>query len=569
MEEITQHDLLIIGGGAAGLRAAIAAAEVNPKLKIGVVSKVYPTRSHTVSAEGGLAAAIKDYDSLDQHSYDTIKGSDFLADQDAVEFFVNHAKDEIMQMEHWGCPWSREKDGTLAVRAFGGMSVKRTIFAADKTGFYMIHTLFERTLKHENIKRYDEWYATKIVTDEHGVNGVIAMQMKTGKLHAFPAKAIIVCTGGAGRMYRFTTNGGIKTGDGMYLAYEAGASLKDMEFVQFHPTALARNGVLITEAARGEGGYLINKDGERFLKNYLPEKKELGPRDMISRAIMSEIRAGRGFKSPFGNYVHLDLRHLGDKLIKEKLPLVREIAMEFAGIDPALEPIPVTPAQHYTMGGIDVNLKMETSVPGLYAAGETNCISINGANRLGSNSLSDCLVFGKVAGEQAAHKLSNERSHTSITKVQSALESEEQRFAKLLEQTGSESVPEIRMTMEETMDQNAGIYRDQKALEDGLKTILDLQKKLEHVQLKDKSTIFNTELINCLELKSMLTLGEATIRCALERKESRGSHTRSDFPDRDDKNFLTHHVVTKKNQQMSLTTKPVIITRWQPEVRKY
>jgi succinate dehydrogenase/fumarate reductase flavoprotein subunit len=569
MEEITQHDLLIIGGGAAGLRAAIAAAEVNPKLKIGVVSKVYPTRSHTVSAEGGLAAAIKDYDSLDQHSYDTIKGSDFLADQDAVEFFVNHAKDEIMQMEHWGCPWSREKDGTLAVRAFGGMSVKRTIFAADKTGFYMIHTLFERTLKHENIKRYDEWYATKIVTDEHGVTGVIAMQMKTGKLHAFSAKAIIVCTGGAGRMYRFTTNGGIKTGDGMYLAYEAGASLKDMEFVQFHPTALARNGVLITEAARGEGGYLINKDGERFLKNYLPEKMELGPRDMISRAIMSEIRAGRGFKSHFGNYIHLDLRHLGDKLIKEKLPLVREIAMEFAGIDPALEPIPVTPAQHYTMGGIDVNLKMETSVSGLYAAGETNCISINGANRLGSNSLTDCLVFGKVAGEQAAHKLSDEKSHTSVTNVQSALESEKERFSSLLEQTGPESVPEIRMTMEETMDQNAGIYRDQKALEDGLKTILELQQKLEQVQLKDKSTIFNTELINCLELKSMLTLGEATIRCALERKESRGSHTRSDFPDRDDKNFLTHHVVTKKNHQMALTTTPVTITRWQPEVRKY
>lgn len=568
MEEITQHDLLIIGGGAAGLRAAIAAAEVNPDLKIGIVSKVYPTRSHTVSAEGGLAAAIKDYDSLDQHAYDTIKGSDFLADQDAVEYFVQHAKEEIMQMEHWGCPWSREKDGTLAVRAFGGMSVKRTIFAADKTGFYMIHTLFERTLKHENIKRYDEWYATKITTDQHGVTGVIAMQMKTGKLHAFSAKAIIVCTGGAGRMYRFTTNGGIKTGDGMYLAYVAGASLKDMEFIQFHPTALARNGVLITEAARGEGGYLINKDGERFLKNYLPEKMELGPRDMISRAIMSEIRAGRGFKSPYGNYIHLDLRHLGDQLIKEKLPLVREIAMEFAGIDPAKEPIPVTPAQHYTMGGIDVNLDMETSVPGLYAAGETNCISINGANRLGSNSLTDCLVFGKVAGEKAAQEISKKRSKTT-TQMKTALEDEEKNIARLLEQKGSESVPAIRMTMEETMDQNAGIYRDQKALEDGLNTLLELQQKLQHVQLKDKSKIFNTELINCLELKSMLTLGEATIRCAMARKESRGSHTRSDFPDRDDKNFMIHHVVTKKDNAMSLTHAPVTITRWQPEVRKY
>lgn len=567
MEEITQHDLLIIGGGAAGLRAAIAAAEINPDLNIGIVSKVYPTRSHTVSAEGGLAAAIKDYDSLDQHSYDTIKGSDFLADQDAVEFFVKHAKEEIMQMEHWGCPWSREDDGTLAVRAFGGMSVKRTIYAADKTGFYMIHTLFERTLKHENIKRYDEWYATKITTNDNGVTGAIAMQMKTGKLHAFSAKAIIVCTGGAGRMYKFTTNGGIKTGDGMYLAYEAGASLKDMEFIQFHPTALARNGVLITEAARGEGGYLINKDGERFLKNYLPEKMELGPRDMISRSIMSEIKAGRGFKSPYGNYIHLDLRHLGDKLIKEKLPLVREIAMEFAGIDPALEPIPVTPAQHYTMGGIDVNMNMETSVKGLYAAGETNCISINGANRLGSNSLTDCLVFGKVAGEKAAHEISKNKSKT--TQIQTALEDEEKHLAQLLEQEGPESVPAIRMTMEETMDENVGIYRDAKTLEDGLKTILELQQKLKHVQLKDKSKIFNTELISCLELKSMLTLGEATIRSAMERKESRGSHTRSDFPDRDDKNFLTHNVITKKKDQMELTTSPVTITRWQPEVRKY
>lgn len=569
MEEITQLDLLIIGGGAAGLRAAIAAAEVNSNLKIGVVSKVYPTRSHTVSAEGGLAAAIKDYDSLDQHAYDTVKGGDFLADQDAVEFFVKHAKEEIIQMEHWGCPWSRENDGTLAVRAFGGMSVKRTIFAADKTGFYMIHTLFERTLKHENIKRYDEWYATKIITDDNGVTGIIAMQMKTGKLHAFSAKAIIVCTGGAGRMYKFTTNGGIKTGDGMYLAYEAGASLKDMEFIQFHPTALARNGVLITEAARGEGGYLINKDGERFLKNYLPEKMELGPRDMISRAIMSEIKAGRGFKSPYGNYIHLDLRHLGDKLIKEKLPLVREIAMEFAGIDPALEPIPVTPAQHYTMGGIDVDMNMETSVKGLYAAGETNCISINGANRLGSNSLTDCLVFGKVAGEKAAHEIQKGKSAQSISSIKSAFEEEEKNINKLLEQEGTESVPAIRITMEETMDENAGIYRDAKTLEDGLNTLLELQQKLKHVQLKDKSKIFNTELINCLELKSMLTLGEATIRSAMARKESRGSHTRNDFPDRDDKNYLSHHIITKKNNQMELTTSPVTITKWQPEVRKY
>jgi len=566
MEINTQHDLLIIGGGAAGLRAAIAAAEINPKAKIALISKVYPTRSHTVSAEGGLAAAMKDYDSLDQHAYDTIKGSDFLADQDAVEYFVKHAKEEIIQMEHWGCPWSREENGTLAVRAFGGMSVKRTVYAADKTGFYMLHTLFERTLKHENIKRYDEWFATKLVTDDNGIAGVVALQLKTGMLQAFSAKAIIICTGGAGRMYHFTTNGGIKTGDGMYLAYEAGAALKDMEFIQFHPTALLRNGILITEAARGEGGYLINKNGDRFLKDYLPQKMELGPRDMISRAIITEIRAGRGLKNQYGNYVLLDLRHLGDKVIKEKLPLVREIAMEFAHIDPSIEPIPVTPAQHYTMGGIDVDMNMETTVSGLYAAGETNCISINGANRLGSNSLTDCLVFGKVAGEKAAHKTAKKSSESVL---KSALEDEEKSLAKLLGQKGKESASDIRLTMEKTMDKDAGIYRDEKSLQTGLDSILELQQKSNNVHLKDKSIVFNTELINYLELKSMLTLAEATIRSALARKESRGSHSRSDFPDRDDKHFLKHHTVSKKNGRMELKTSPVTITRWQPEERKY
>src|SRR3989441_2163057 len=396
------HDILIVGGGGAGLRAAIAAAEADPRLDIAIVSKVDPSRSHTVAAEGGTAAVIKENDSLEAHINDTITGSDWLADQDAVELFVKEAPAELTRLEHWGCPWSREPDGRIAVRPFGGMQIERTWFAADKTGFHLLHTLFQTSLKYSTIKRYDECFATKLLVENGRCQGIIAIELLSGMVQPILAKVVILCTGGAGRIFPFTTNGAIKTGDGMALAYRAGAPLKDMEFLQFHPTCLPGTGILITEAARGEGGYLINNRGERFLKKYVPEKMELGPRDILSRSIIQEIREGRGFQGPYGQYVGLDLRHLGEDEINRKLPMVRELAEEYAGVDPVHAVIPVRPGQHYIMGGVHTDITGFTGFPGLYAAGETACVSINGANRLGSNSLSECLVFGAEAGRSAA-----------------------------------------------------------------------------------------------------------------------------------------------------------------------
>ena len=399
---IPTHDVLVVGGGGAGLRAAIASVGANERISVGVVSKVYPMRSHTVSAEGGTAAVMREDDDLDSHAYDTIKGSDFLADQDVVETFVKEARDEVIQMEHWGCPWSRDPDGRVSVRAFGGMSVKRTLFAADKTGFHMLHTLFQTSLKYERIRRYDEWFVTSLILHNDKICGVAALNLLSGGIQAIPAKAVIICTGGAGRIFPFTTNAAIKTGDGMALAYRAGCALKDLEFVQYHPTGLPGTGILMTEASRGEGGYLHNNKGERYLSGYVPGKMELGPRDILSRAFIHEMREGRVFEGPHGTYVHLDLRHLGERTIDEKLPFVRELTRNYVGIDPVYEPIPVRPVVHYMMGGVHTDIHGATPIQGLYAAGEAACVTMNGANRLGSNSLSECLVFGARAGRAAA-----------------------------------------------------------------------------------------------------------------------------------------------------------------------
>ena len=564
------HDIVIVGGGAAGLRAAIAAVELEPKLDVVVVSKVYPMRSHTVSAEGGMAAVTREYDSFDSHAYDTIKGSDFLADQDSVEFFVKEAPRESYQLEHWGCPFSRDPDGRISSRAFGGMSVKRTLFATDKIGFHLLHTLFQTSLKYENIRRYDEWFVTSLLVDDSRVEGVTAIEVRTGELVTILGKAVIIATGGCGRIFQFTTNGWIKTGDGMALAYRAGVPLKDMEMVQYHPTLLPNTGILITEAARGEGGHLLNKDGERFLKRYVPNKMELGPRDILSRAEMSEINAGRGFEGPYGSYVNLDLTHLGKITIEDKLPFVKELAEKYLGIDPEHEPIPVRPGQHYMMGGVHTDVHGFTGMPGLYAAGEVACVSMNGANRLGSNSLTECLVFGAAAGRAAAGYAVKMESPSFGNPVQGEVMMEEKRiFDQLLKHEQGERISSIRTEMQSGMEKHVGIYRDENSLKEGCRIIDDLKTRLSNAIVEDKDHVYNTELVAALELDFMLDVAETIPYSAMQRRESRGAHYRTDYAKRDDANFLKHSMAYKTNGPPRIDYSPVMITRWKPEERVY
>ncbi len=568
---IPVHDVLLVGGGGAGLRAAIAAAEAREGINIGVVSKVYPMRSHTVSAEGGTAAVMREDDNLDLHAYDTIKGSDFLADQDVVEAFVKEARDEVIQLEHWGCPWSRDPDGRVSVRAFGGMSVKRTLFAADKTGFHMLHALFQTSLKYDAITRYDEWFVTSLLIDDGKVCGVAALNLRSGGIHAIPAKAVIICTGGGGRVFPFTTNAAIKTGDGMALAYRAGCPMKDMEFVQYHPTGLPGTGILMTEASRGEGGHLVNSKGERYLNEYVPGKMELGPRDILSRAFVHEMRAGRVFEGTYGNYVHLDLRHLGEKVIDEKLPFVRELTRNYVGIDPVHEPIPVRPVVHYMMGGVHTDITGATPVPGLFAAGEAACVSMNGANRLGSNSLSECLVFGARAGRSAAEYAAEQDAPRTGTLENMARDEQERIESRYFQsRNGSERIADIRSEMQSAMEQGAGIYRTEEELKKTCETLRKLKERYENVGLDDRSAVFNTELIAVLELGYTLDVAEALAHSALQREESRGSHSRSDFEARDDERFLQHSLAYwAQDGSPRIDYLPVTITRWQPEERKY
>ena len=579
-----RHDIVIVGGGGAGLRAAIAIAETNPSLSVAVVSKVYPMRSHTVAAEGGAAAVIKDNDSLDEHFKDTVGGSDWLADQDAVEFFVKTAPEEMIQLEHWGCPWSREPDGSVAVRPFGGMNIERTWFAADKTGFHMLHALYQTSLKYSPITTYNEWFATKILVENNRCQGVAALDLRTGKVETVLAGAVIMCTGGAGKIFPFTTNGAIKTGDGMGMAYRAGVGLKDMEFIQYHPTGLPGTGILITEAARGEGGILINKDGYRYLQDYdlgtpleitdpnHPVKKsmELGPRDRLSQAVMRERAKGGTIPSDGGPVVHLDIRHLGEKTIDKKLPFVRELAKNYAGIDPVHAPIPVRPVVHYIMGGIDTDINCATQLPGLYAAGETACVSINGANRLGSNSLTELLVFGGVAGHAAAEFATN---NPDLDEAALELQGtdEQQRIARdfINKQGGTERIATLRKEMHETMEEGAGIYRTDAALRTTSEKLVELRERFVNLLIEDRSLTFNTELTSALELDFMLDLALTVTESGLARTESRGSHQRTDYPERDDANFLKHSLAFKTSDGVRIDYKDVVITKWPPEERVY
>jgi succinate dehydrogenase flavoprotein subunit len=572
------HDVLLVGGGAAGLRAAIAIAETNPNLSVAVASKVYPMRSHTVSAEGGAAGVIAEDDTLDEHAYDTVSGSDWLCDQDAVEAFVQEAPRELLQLEHWGCPWSRKPNGRIAVRAFGGMKNMRTWFAADKTGFHMLHTLFQTSLKYGDVRRYDEWFVTRLLVDDGRVHGVVALELMTGRIEVITAKSVVLCNGGSGKVFPFTTNANICTGDGMALAYRAGAPLKDMEFVQYHPTGLPFTGILITEAARAEGGWLLNKDGYRYLQDYdlgKPEptpvlrSMELGPRDRLSQAFEHEVEQGRTIESPYGPIVHLDLRHLGEKLIETKLPMVRELCMQYERIDPVRELIPVRPVVHYMMGGVHTDINGATPIEGLFAAGETACVSINGANRLGSNSLPECLVFGARAGNAAAEYAASAEQPPSAVLRQA--DDEVRRIDQMRSaDRGTERIADIREAMQATMEDSAGIFRSGDSLTKGVDQLADLQQRLGNVQLSDETRVFNTELVAALELANMLDIAETTLQSALQREESRGAHQRTDFTTRDDEHFLNHALVYRESDgSVRIERSPVTITRWQPGERVY
>ncbi len=563
-----KEDVIILGGGMAGLRAAVAAAEHNSKISIGLVSKLYPLRSHSVAAEGGTSAVLNPKDSFDLHAFDTIKGSDYLGDQDAIEEFVRLVPEQIYTTDHWGCPWSRNEDGSIAQRDFGALSYPRAVFAADKTGFHVMQTLYSRALRYPSIHFYNEYFATKLIVDDNLFNALTTINVKTGEFVIFRGKSIVFAAGGAGRLYQFSTNAHFVTGDGDGIAYSAGIPLKDMEFMQFHPTGLVPSGILITEAARAEGGILLNNEKKRFMSTYAPNKLEKASRDVVSRAIMWEIEAGRGIKGDYGEmeYVNLDLTGISDTL-DERLPMITEIAKKFNGIDAHVEPIPIHPAAHYTMGGIDTNVKTTTLYSNVFAAGENACVSIHGSNRLGSNSTNECLALGNVAGIVAAEWA---LSHDFKELDSSAVNAEEKRiWEDLLKRDGGENVAKIRDDLRINLDKNVGVFRTDELLEKGLKNVKSYQERYSRISIEDKSSTFNMELQWALELGFMLDLAEIITVGAILRKESRGAHYRRDFPERDDKNFMKHTVATFSRDGPKISYIPVVKTKWEPTVRSY
>ena len=565
-----EYDLIICGSGLAGLRAAIEASKKSSKVKIAVISKVQVMRSHSVSAEGGTAAVIfeDEGDTIESHIYDTIKGSDFLADQDVAERLCREIPNEIYQMERWGMPWSRRESGKIDQRWFAGYSFPRATYASDKVGFYEMQTLYDTCQKFDNIEFFNEWFATSIIHNGKRFMGINAIELSSGTFYEIKAKALIIATGGAGRIYSYSTYALSSTPDGLDMAYRAGMALKDMEFVQFHPTGILPSGILITEGARGEGGYLLNNKGERFMKNYAATKMELAPRDIVSRAMMTEMNEGRGYKHETGtDCLKLDLRHIGDEKIKEKLGGIREISIKFSGIDPADEILDVRPVCHYMMGGIHTNIDGATELEGVWAAGEAACNSAHGSNRLGANSTSECIVWGKITGALAVDYIT--KGIPSEPWPEFLVEAEEKRiYDGIFRGKGDVNPYEIKQELTETMTEKAYVYRDETNLVECLKKIRALKEQTwKHVD--DKAKEYNTNFTNVMELDSMFRVSEIVLIGAINRKESRGAHARTDYPKRDDTNFMHHTLAYYDPKEPIMKTHPVTITNYKPVERKY
>jgi len=569
---LIKHDVVIVGSGLAGMRAAL---EVCKDLDVAILSKVYPTRSHSGAAQGGIAAALgnSEPDSWEEHLYDTVKGGDFLNDQDAVEEFVKAAPRVIYELEHYGCVFSRTPDGKIAQRSFGGHSKPRACFSADRTGHAILHALHEQLLKRaKSVKIYSEWYMHSLILDGDRCNGIVVSDIRTGAVEVMQARAVIFATGGYGRVFNITSNAFAGTADGVMSAYRAGIPIEDAEFVQYHPSGLYRQGILFSEAARGEGGYLLNGKGERFMETYAPSRMELAPRDIVARAEQSEMDAGRGVDGK--DIIHLDLRHLGKERIMERLPQIRQLGIDFIGVDCVTDPLPIQPTAHYSMGGIPVDKLGQvisdaegTPVKGFFAAGECSCVSVHGANRLGTNSLLDAVVFGERAGKTAleyaktvGHAPVNE-SHEK-TKVLEL-------FENIFQQDGGESYNEIRNEMKTIMTENCGVFRDADRLKVCIETIQSLLQRYKKGRVTDKGKVFNTEIYEIIELGNMLHMAEVIATAALARTESRGGHYRTDFPKRDDENFLKHSLVYPADDGMEIKYKPVVITKHQPAERTY
>jgi len=566
--ELLSHDILVIGGGLAGLRAALEAKKAG--MDVAVLSKVHPLRSHSVAAQGGVNAALGNVpapieDTWQNHAFDTIKGSDYLADQDAVEVMCREGIERVVEMERWGTLFSRTENGRIAQRPFGGAGFPRTCYAADRTGHNLLHVLYEQVTSIQ-IPVYEEWHALTLVVDEGRCIGILAFTPFEGKIIPIRAKATILATGGYGRIYLRSTNAIINTGRGCYLAYQAGVPLEDMEFVQFHPTSLFGTNILITEGARGEGGYLINRKGQRYMERYAPHLMELGPRDIVARATQREIDEGRGFE---GQYVHLDLRHLGRAKIMDRLPGIRQITVDFAGIDPISEPIPIQPAQHYSMGGIPTNADGETPLPGLYAAGECACVSVHGANRLGGNSLLETLVFGEKAGKKAALDVNGKKEVFNPMAFQKKSDAFHSSFRELSSRKKGEFCFRLRDNLKTVMTHQVGIFRKESDLFSARERIRELKQGLGQISIQQKDLFFNNEWIQFLELEGMLHIAETIVEGAIARKESRGSHFRIDYPERDDEHWLRHTLTYKTSDGCRLEYKEVKITNYPPKARTY